>query len=432
MKVLVVGSGGREHAIAKALSTSSELFSFMSKKNPGIASLSEFHIGSETDPNEVVEYATEVGVDYAVIGPEAPLAEGVADALEDVGIFTFGPRRDVARLEFDKAWAREFMRKYSIRGYPGFVVCESVDEVENALRQIGEAAIKPSGLTGGKGVKVMGEHLHNEEEVLEYSSELLSAGHKVVVEEKLNGEEFTIQAFCDGTNLAFSPPVQDHKRAYEGDTGPNTGGMGSYSDANHLLPFLTQEEYDEACKIMKDVVKNVKNETNTPYRGVLYGQFMLTAEGVYVVEFNVRFGDPEALNILPIMRTDFSYVLQECAEGKLDDIDFEHKATVCKYLVPKGYPDNPVADSPVYVGDVGDALLFFASVYEKDGVIYTTRSRAVGVVGIADTLEEAEKKAERAIGNIRGELYHRKDIGTKELINKRVEHVKALKDLRGR
>ena len=171
MKVLLIGSGGREHAIAKALSKSSELFSVMSKKNPGIASLSkDFHIGSETSPSEVVKYAKKVGVEYAVIGPEAPLAEGVADALEDAGIFTFGPKKNVAILEFDKAWTREFMKKYSIRGYPDFVVCDTVDEVQSALESIGEAAIKPSGLTGGKGVKVMGEHLKGVEEALSYSS----------------------------------------------------------------------------------------------------------------------------------------------------------------------------------------------------------------------------------------------------------------------
>jgi len=432
VRVLLIGGGGREHAVADALARSpdTEIYTLMSRKNPGIASLSSgIKIASESDVDAVREYALQCGAEYAVVGPEAPLAAGVVDVLEEAGVPTLGPRALPARIETDKAWARAFMSDAGIAGCPPHVICKTPRDIRAAVEKLEDVVVKPAGLTGGKGVKVMGEHLASAEQVREYAVSLLPEHGAVVIEKRLVGEEFTVQAFSDGNTLSFSPPVQDHKRAYEGDVGPNTGGMGSYSDADHLLPFLEHSEYVQACVIMEHTIEAMREVLGEPYVGILYGQFILTAQGVFVVEYNARFGDPEAMNILPLLQTPFTDVLRACVEGNLSQLDvvFERMATVCKYVVPEGYPKDPMSDLPIDARDVGDAQLFYSSVYEKDGVVYTTSSRAAAVVGLAPTIEQAEAIAEDAVLKIKGELHHRRDIGTPELIQRRIEHMRKLR-----
>ena len=205
--------------------------------------------------------------------------------------------------------------------------------------------------------------------------------------------------------------------------------MGSYSDADHRLPFVSEEDVKRAREILQLTIDAMRN-SGTPYKGVLYGQFMLTANGPYVIEYNARFGDPEAMNVLPIMDTPFSEVIRAGVEGSLDKLDvrFYNKATVCKYLVPEGYPENPVSDSPIKVASFENEniRLYYSSVYEKEGVVYTTRSRAAAVVGIADTLDGAERNAQEAVGLISGRLRYRSDIGTRALVERRVEHMNLL------
>lgn len=434
MNVLVVGGGGREHAIASAIAQSRKdpvIFAVMAKKNPGIASLcQDFLLEKETDVQKVVAYATANNIDVAFIGPEAPLSVGLADALEEVGIGVVGPRKAVAQIEFDKAWARNFMRKHGIAGCPVFEVFTEKDPMFDFIEKLGNVAIKPAGLTGGKGVKVMGDQLPTVKDAQEYAAQLLDSG-SVVVEENLVGEEFTLQAFVDGENLAFSPTVQDHKRAFENDLGPNTGGMGAYTDAGEVLPFLCAEDVEQAKHIMQHTVKELYAETGVKYKGVLYGQFMITKNGPRVIEFNGRFGDPEAMNVLPLLETDIVDIMCAIVNGTLDklDVKFSKKATVCKYAVPAGYPDNPSKDKEVSIGDIGDALLFYSSVYEADNKIYTTGSRAIAVVGIADSISKAENKAQEALDNIFGDLHSRRDIGTASLIQKRIDH---MNEIRGR
>ncbi|WP_135612832.1 phosphoribosylamine--glycine ligase [Methanococcoides sp. AM1] len=432
MNVLIVGGGGRENAIADAVARSERkptIFSVMAKKNPGIAGLCEdVLLVKETEVEKVVEYAISKNIEVAFIGPEAPLAAGLADALEDAGIGAVGPRKDVARIEFDKAWARNFMKDNNIDGCPAFKVFSSEEGLEDYIEELGNVAIKPAGLTGGKGVKVMGDQLPDTKAAFEYSRSLLD-GDNVVVEENLIGEEFTLQAFVDGKNLAFTPCVQDHKRAFENDLGPNTGGMGSYSSSDELLPFMNVDDIEPAREIMKATVKALHEATGTPFKGILYGQFILTKDGAKVIEFNARFGDPEAMNVLPLLDTDMVDVMSAVANGTLDELDvkFAHKATVCKYAVPAGYPDEPTKDKEVIVGDIGDALLFYSSVYEKDGKVYTTGSRAVAVVGIENTIDEAEKIAQNALENIIGDLHFRSDIGKPELIQRRIDHMEEIR-----
>ncbi|MDD4748688.1 MAG: phosphoribosylamine--glycine ligase [Methanosarcinaceae archaeon] len=432
MNVLLIGGGGREHAIAEAIKKSKHepfLYAVMSRKNPGIATLcKDFLLEKETEVAKIVEYARAKKIEIAFVGPEAPLAAGVADALWDAGIPVVGPKKACAILEFDKAWARNFMKKYGIEGCPAYEVFTEEEPAHAFIEKLGDVAVKPAGLTGGKGVKVMGDQLPDLKAAKAYTSELL-AKDSVVIEERFVGEEFTVQAFVDGKNLAFFPAVQDHKRAYEEDLGPNTGGMGSYTDSGELLPFMLPEDLEKAKGIMKETVKALLEETGTGYQGVLYGQFILTAEGPKVIEFNARFGDPEAMNVIPLIETDFVELMEAVTKETLNalPLTFSKKATVCKYAVPAGYPDSPEKDCEVRVGDLGKASLYYASVYEKDGKVYTTGSRAIAVVGCADTIEEAEKIAQQALQNIEGKLFSRKDIGTSVLIQKRVAHMKEIR-----
>ncbi|HUK92415.1 MAG TPA: phosphoribosylamine--glycine ligase, partial [Methanomicrobiales archaeon] len=316
VKILLVGSGGREHAMAEAITRGGDasLSAFMARRNPGIARLAKsVLLGKETDVKKVRDFAVKEGVDYAVVGPEAPLEAGVVDLLEESGVPCAGPTRAAARLETDKAFCRNLMAAHGIAGCPKYRVFHDTGEAVAFIEENeGDLAVKPIGLTGGKGVRVMGEQV-DRKGAIEYVRSL--AGN-VVLEERLIGEEFTLQAFVDGTRLVPAPLVQDHKRAYEGDEGPNTGGMGSYSMPDHRLPFVSGEDYQKAIRIMEDAVRALARD-GFPFRGILYGQFMDTREGPRVVEFNARFGDPEAMNILPIMTTSLADVVCSIVEGSL-------------------------------------------------------------------------------------------------------------------
>jgi phosphoribosylamine--glycine ligase len=277
--------------------------------------------------------------------------------------------------------------------------------------------------------------LKDNEEAKQYAKEVFEkdiGGGKVIIEERLIGVEFTLHGFVDGDTIKFTPAVQDHPHAYENDEGPITGGMGSYSCPNLSLPFLTDKDLEEAKEIMEETVKAIKKEVGD-YQGFLYGQFMLTAEGPKIIEYNARFGDPEAMNILAILKNDFVEVCEAIANKKLKDIDveFENKATVCKYVVPNGYPTNPVRNKEIFVDEEKiketGAILHYASVNEVDGKLYMTGSRSVAVVGVADTIEEAEKIAENAIQYIKGDVFHRSDVGKLDLIKKRIERMKELR-----
>ncbi|MEF8814869.1 MAG: phosphoribosylamine--glycine ligase [Halovenus sp.] len=424
--VLLVGGGGREHAIARALAESDAgLFACAGNRNPGIARLADgFETLETTNPTAVQSYAREVDATLAVVGPEAPLETGVADALDEAGVYAFGPQEAEARIETDKAFQRRFMREHDIPGCPDF---ETFHDMEAACRYIdgydGDLAVKPAGLTGGKGVRVIGDQV-TAEEAKTYIRE--SDYERIVLEERLVGEEFTVQAFVANGKVRVTPAVQDHKRAYEGDEGPNTGGMGSYSDASLELPFMTEEEYMDAVDIIEAVVDALEG-----YKGILYGQFMLTAEGVKVVEFNARFGDPEAMNTLPVLGTDLLEILVAAREAEsLPKLSFSRQATVCKYAVPEGYPTDPNAGARVQVDEdsAGDAILFYASVDEREDGIYTTTSRAFAVVGVADSITEAEEVAEEALA-VAGEegLRIRHDIGKPDLVQQRIDHMAKLR-----
>jgi len=436
VKVLIIGHGAREHVIGETLvRDGATLHAFMSSKNAGLEDLSQgrMKIHSEMDFKEIIEYIKLNSIDFVVIGPEAPLVVGIVDAIEKIGTPCIGPRIEAAQLEGSKLFTRALLEKYKITSNIRSKSFNSMDNVESYIKDLGveNIVVKPDGLTGGKGVKVYGDHLYSKQDILDSCLTLVKQKSPFIIEEKIEGEEFTLQTFVDGRHVVGMPLVQDHKRAYEGDTGPNTGGMGSYSMADHLMPFITQNDVDEALEDMKKVVAAVKAETGVEYKGFLYGGYMKTVESIKLIEFNSRLGDPEAMNVLPILKTDFVDVCMGIINGNLkSNIEFENKAIVCKYLAPEGYPGTPKKDELVKIDknklkQVG-ARYYYSSVYRKDDEIYTTTSRAIGVVGVANDLESAEKIAEQGIGCISGKLFYRKDVGTLKLLQKRIDHMNSL------
>lgn len=440
-KVLLIGSGGREHAIARALKQGgAKIYAVMKHKNPGIARLSDDYIIGDHNSVSFVKNLDWVKfrkVDFAFIGPEEPLIRGMADMLEEKGIPVVGPRKDAAVIEGSKEFMRELMKKHNIEGIVDYYVFTSPERVEEFLRDYDkEFVVKPVGITGGKGVWVMGDHFKTKEEGIEYAKRVLEEGiggeKKVIIEEKLTGEEFTLQVFTDGRHVKGMPLVQDFKRAYEGDKGPNTGGMGSYSMENHLLPFMDENDYARAMKILEDIIAAMRREGRI-YRGVLYGQFMLTAEGPKVIEINCRFGDPEAMNVLSILKDNLVDISWSIIEGKLTEkIEFENRATVVKYVVPEGYGTGNVASgTEIKVNakkiEEEGALLYYASVHEENGKIYTTTSRSLAVVGIGEDIYSAEAVAERALKHVTGRIYARHDIAKREMIEAKINRMKELR-----
>ncbi|NVM17063.1 MAG: phosphoribosylamine--glycine ligase [Candidatus Lokiarchaeota archaeon] len=436
MKTLIIGHGAREHVIGETLvRDGADLYAFMSSKNAGLEDLSKgrIKVHSETDFKEIIDFSKENNIDFAVIGPEAPLVVGIVDALERNGIPCVGPCIEAAQLEGSKIFTRNLLEKYKISSNIQTKNFNSMQGVEIYIKELGEEniVIKPDGLTGGKGVKVYGDHLFSIQEILEYCQTLVDQKAPFLLEEKVEGEEFTLQTFVDGKNVIATPLVQDHKRAFEDDTGPNTGGMGSYSMEDHLMPFISQNDVNEAIEDMKKVVAATKAETGVEYKGFLYGGYIKTAKGIKLIEFNARLGDPEAMNTLPLLKTNFIDICMGIINGNLKtDIEFEKKATVCKYLAPEGYPTSPKKDELVIIDkeklkQIG-AKYYYASVYRKGENVYTTSSRAMGIIGIANDLNSAEEVAEQGVGCISGKLFYRKDIGTRKLLQKRIDHMNLL------
>jgi phosphoribosylamine---glycine ligase len=434
--ILIVGSGAREHAIAAALARSSpspKLACFSGARNPGIASLSSaYGIGSITDPAEVVAFALAQHVTMAIIGPEAPLAAGVADALWAVKVPVIGPTQSLARIESSKGFARELLAKHKIPGNPFFQRFASLDGLDKVFaRYANRHVIKDDGLAGGKGVKVCGDHLLSLDDSLAFCRELVARGHSFVVEEKVEGEEFSLMSFCDGKTLRHMPAVHDHKRAYDGDKGPNTGGMGTYTDADHKLPFLQDADIASAQEINQRVAAALATECGAPYQGILYGGFMATHDGVKLIEYNARFGDPESLNLLTLLETDFVGICRAIVDTKLVGcaVSFSPKASVCKYVVPEGYPDNPrKGDGLLLPAELPKGVTMYLSAVDvKDGQLIATGSRTLAVVGTAATIAAAETACERVVRQIPGPFFHRADIGTATSIAQRVEHMKSVR-----
>lgn len=436
MNILIIGSGAREHAIAYALHRSKQqphIYCYGTSVNPGIKQMSHNYVsGNVTDVNAITAAATEWQIDLAIIGPEAPLEKGLADALWHASIPTIGPKKNLAQIETSKCFARDLMHKYAIPGLPRYRSFDNLNDVPEFLLELDENnyVVKANGLMSGKGVKVAGDHLHSFAEAISFCKEILAHGQTFIIEEKLVGQEFSFMSFCDGERLIPMPIVQDHKRAFNDDKGPNTGGMGSYSDVNHRLPFLSEGDFQQAQKIMQSTLHALSTECQEKYIGILYGSFVATKHGVSVIEFNARFGDPEALNVLTILDSDFVTICERMVNGDLhhDHVNFLPQATVCKYAVPHGYPDSPLKDVAIDIAAVKNKTnLYLAAVNAVEGKIFATGSRTAAYVGVADSISAAEEISEKEVQGIDGPLFHRDDIGSDKLIKRRIDMMRELR-----
>ena len=412
MKVLVVGSGGREHAIVDALFRSPSVEKiYCAPGNAGIAQQAECVAIKDTDVEGLKAFAKENAIDLTVVGPEAALAVGIADEFRKEGLAIFGHTKSAARIESSKEFAKELMVKYDIptAGYKAF------DNYDEAVAYVESrplpAVLKYDGLAAGKGV-VIAETMEDAREALRdmLLDDRFGKG-RVVVEDYLEGPEFSLMCFVEGENVYPMPVAQDHKRAFDGDKGPNTGGMGAYTS----LPFITEEDLVFAMeKVMRPTAKAMVAE-GCPLTGVLYGGLMKTAQGVKVIEFNARFGDPETEVVLPLIDSDIANVFEAVATGeKPAEIVWSKDVTLGIVLASKGYPGDYEKGFAIRGTENVDGVVFHMGTAIKDGELVTAGGRVLFVVAKGATLADAHRKANEEVAKIECEnLFHRTDIGHK-------------------
>ena len=417
MNILVIGSGGREHALYWKLSESPQTEQIYAiPGNPGMGASAEIALD---DHAAILRFVKEHEIGLVVVGPEVPLMNGLVDELEAAGIRAFGPRANAAEIEGSKSFAKDLMKKYGIPT-ARYEVFTAAEPARAYIRQEGAPiVVKADGLAAGKGVIVA----MTEQEALDAVDAIMEdhsfgdAGARVVIEEFMEGEEASLLAFTDGTMIRPMISAQDHKRAYDGDRGPNTGGMGTYAPAPVMTPEMTERAVEE---ILKPTIAAMAKEGRT-YRGCLYLGLMVTADGPKVVEFNARFGDPETQVVLPLLDSDLVAIMCACADGTLADVPIRWKdgAAVCVVLASGGYPGHYDKGQEIHGladAEAMGALVFHAGTAMKDGKLVTNGGRVLGVVGRGADISSAVDAAYAAAAKISfKDAYYRKDIAHRAL-----------------
>ena len=417
MKVLIVGSGGREHAIATAVAKSSKVDKiYCAPGNAGIGQIAQCVPIGAMEFDKIVAFAKEEQIDLTVVGMDDPLVGGLVDELEKAGLRAFGPRKNAAILEGSKAFSKDLMKKYNIPT----AAYENFDDPEAALAYLETASfpivLKADGLALGKGVLICNtkeEAIAGVKEIME-DKKFGTAGNRMVVEEFMTGREVSVLSFVDGNTIQIMSSAQDHKRAMDGDQGLNTGGMGTFSPS----PFYTKE-VDEFCQkhIFQKTVDAMKAE-GREFKGVIFFGLMLTKDGPKVLEYNARFGDPEAQVVLPRLKNDIIDVFEACIDGTLDQmkVEFEDNAAVCVVLASDGYPVSYEKGFPISglekFDDKADYFCFHAGTKLQDGKFVTNGGRVLGITAKGDTLKQARAKAYEATEWVSFDnKYMRSDIG---------------------
>ena len=417
MNVLIIGSGGREDALGQKIAASSlSPALFFLPGNGGTARYGCNIPGSVIDITGVIAACREHSIDYVVVAPDDPLAIGMVDALRAAGIPAFGPDRKAARIEASKSFAKDLMRKYSIPTASYEVFTDSSEAIAYAEKQSYPLVIKADGLALGKGVIIA----ESRDEAVRAIKDMMdnaafgTAGQKVVIEEFLTGPEVTVLSFTDGKTIVPMVSSMDHKRAYDGDKGPNTGGMGVIAPNPFFTDAISAECMDT---IFLPTIRAMEAE-GCPFSGCLYFGLMLTPSGPKVIEYNSRFGDPEAEAILPLLDSDLLKIMMAVTEGRLEDVDVKWKdlSSACVVAASGGYPGKYEKGKEITIGDTGDCSVYIAGAAEKDGKLVTSGGRVLSAVATASTLGEALSKAYKAMEHISFEgMEYRKDIGRRAL-----------------
>ena len=411
MNVLVIGSGGREHAIVEALSRSPKQPKiYAAPGNAGIAQLAECVAIKDTEVEKLVEFAKANNIELTVVGPEAALAVGVVDRFREEGLAIFGPTKAAAEIEASKDFAKRLMVKYDVptAAYATF------SDFEEALAYVRKGTLptvlKYDGLAAGKGVVIATTMEEAEATLRDMLLDTKFGEGRVVIEEFLTGEEFSLMCFVAGNKICPMPVAQDHKRAYDNDEGPNTGGMGAYTE----LPFITEEDHAYAMENIMQRVADAMVAEGTPFSGVLYGGLMKTPQGIKVIEFNARFGDPETEVVLPRLKSDAVEVFGAVARNEQPEAEWTEEATLGIVLASKGYPGDYAKGFAIRGTERVEAKIYHMGTAQKDGELVTAGGRVMIVVASAPTLQEAQAKARKEISKIECDnLFHRTDIGNK-------------------
>ena len=423
MRILLIGGGGREHALAWKLVQSPNVEKlYAAPGNPGMALLQKCEcINLNVDDLEgVADYAEEKSIDLTVVGPEAPLVAGLADVFKRRGLPVFGPSKAAAQLEGSKAFSKELMAKYNIPT-AFFKICEDIEAAKAYVEEKGAPiVVKADGLAAGKGVVVA----MSKQEALDAIDDMMgdhkfgAAGARVVLEEYMEGEEASLLAFTDGKTVVPMIAAQDHKRVFDGDEGPNTGGMGTYAPAPIMTDILRLKATE---LVLKPVVAAMAKE-GTPYQGCLYAGLMIKGDSVKVVEFNCRFGDPETQVVLPLLDGDLAEIMLACATGTLDKVEvaWHDKAAVCVVMASGGYPESYEKGKEITglaaAEEDKDVVVFHAGTKEADGKIVTSGGRVLGVTAVDASIKAARDRAYAAVEKIAFEKnFYRKDIAWRAL-----------------
>ena len=418
MKVLVIGSGGREHTIVWKIAQSKKVDKiYCAPGNGGIKELAELVNIKADDVDGLLNFAKENKIDLTVVGPEVSLVKGIVDIFQQEGLKIFGPTKELSMLEGSKVFAKEAMTKF---GLPtaDFKVFDDPKDAKKYLNEKGAPiVVKADGLAAGKGV-IVAKTVEEAETAIEdimVKKIFGSAGDRLILEDCLEGEEASILVFSDGKNIAPLVSAQDHKRIFDNDEGPNTGGMGAYSPA----PVVSGEIFNDIIdKVFRPMITGLAKQGKY-YKGVLYGGLMMTKHGPMVLEFNVRFGDPETQAILPRLKSDLVDVAIACTEGSLDKINLEwdERSCLCIVAASKGYPGSYEKHKKISgLEDVKDGMVFHAGTVSENGNIFTNGGRVLGVAGLGSDIKSAKLKAYEAAGKIKFDgIYYRKDIGNKAI-----------------